>query len=138
MKSSIGDGLVKVEADEVSRLHSQVTTVSVQIPAFYAQKLASYEKLADDASKGRDRTGVAKCRGICTGYWDKYYATKGQFNHLELNGVPPESSTGDLRAKFTDLMARFLALEAAYAGLESMYKTINNSSPPSSIRKASK
>lgn len=135
MKSSIGDGLMKVEADEVARLQSQVTTVAAQIPALYTQKLASYEKLADDASKGRDRTGVAKCRGICTGYWDKYYATKGQFNHLELNGVPAESASGDLRTKFTDLTARFLNLEAAYAGLESMYKTINNSSPPASVTK---
>lgn len=132
-KTSAGPALLAQETAEINKLSERVSTAAQQLSDNYKTKTKAYETLAENAAKGRDKTGIAKCEGICLGYWDKFGTATSQFNHLGLNAAPAAavlSADADLRARLSDVDGRSAKLATANKDLAAFYLALDNSSPP--------
>lgn len=132
-KSSIAPALLAQERAEIDSLSRRITTASAQVSEVYKQKLDAYSSLADDAAKGRDESGVAKCDTICKQYRRNYATAKSRFSHLALAAAPApafDAAQVDPRALLTDAVQRSDKLHRAGQDLAAFYTALDQSSPP--------
>jgi hypothetical protein len=135
-KNSTGAALFAQERASITALDRKLTDTATQLTSTYLAKTKSYEDLADDAARGRDESGVAKCDKICKEFRRKYATAKSQYSHLSISpaaapGVLPADA--DLREHFTDLESRSTKLVAAGKDLTAFYRALDNSAPPATL-----
>lgn len=134
-KNSTGAALYTQERAEITALARQLQEASTQLTATYTAKMAAYESLADDAAKGRDESGVAKCDTICKDFRRKYATAKSRYSHL--GSAPAVAATlpadANLREHFTDIERRSTRLVAAGKDLVTFYQDLDKTTPPAML-----
>ena len=134
-KNSTGAALYNQERAEITALARQLQEASTQLTATYTAKMAAYDSLADDAAKGKDESGIAKCDTICKDFRRKYATAKSRYSHL--GSAPAVAATlpadANLREHFTDIERRSTRLVAAGKDLATFYQDLDQTTPPAML-----
>lgn len=134
-KNSTGAALYNQERAEITALARQLQEASTQLTATYNAKIAAYDSLADDAAKGKDESGIAKCNTICKDFRRKYATAKSRYSHL--GSAPAAAATlpadANLREHFTDIERRSTRLVAAGKDLATFYQDLDKTTPPAML-----
>lgn len=134
-KNSTGTALYKKEKTDIEVLEGRISAVNQQIAETYKQKTAAFELLANNAAKGLDESGIAKCEAICKSYRKNFATATARYSHLSLNEkTPPFVITeNDLLAQFTRIKNRTPKLSAAIKDLTAFYQELDKSAPPAGL-----